>query len=124
MGVIPADVAQQLLGSIEADRLVIFAGAGLSMAPPSTVPSALRLARHTAEKYAETTLSSVPDGANENLEAQAEFFFANGLLVHLFINRLVDWEPFRRSPNRGHAAVADFLCVGPSIAPLPQMWTS
>lgn len=45
------EIAQLLLGSIDADRLAIFTGAGLSMALPSTVPSAARLAFDIAQKY-------------------------------------------------------------------------
>ena len=108
MPVISSDLAQQLLASIEADRLVIFVGAGLSMAPPSAVPSAAALARYTSQSYRDTTGVNPPLPA-DNLEAFSEFLFGNGTLVTLFINRLVNWEPFRRNHNRGHTALADFL---------------
>ena len=41
-------LAEQLLASLAAGRLVVFAGAGLSMAPPSNVPSATALAEQCA----------------------------------------------------------------------------
>jgi hypothetical protein len=72
MGIIAPDLSQQLLASIEADRLVIFAGAGLSMAHPSEVPSAAKVAAYAAKKYKDVTLGDVPGGAADNLEVLAE----------------------------------------------------
>lgn len=109
MTVIPANTAQQLLASIEADRLVIMVGAGLSMAAPSSVPSATNLAAYTSVKYTQITSSNVPSGADSNLGIFADFLFASGVLRTLFIDRLVEWEPFFRNPNDGHSALADFL---------------
>jgi hypothetical protein len=42
------DLLASLLGSIEMNRLVIFCGAGLSLAAPSTVPTATALAAKCA----------------------------------------------------------------------------
>jgi hypothetical protein len=109
MAVIETTLAQQLLASIESDRLAIFVGAGLSMSPPSAVPSAAKVARDTSEKFRQVTLTNTPIGTDSNLETLTEFFLSNNNLVSLFINRLVDWEPFRRAYNKGHKAVADFL---------------
>jgi hypothetical protein len=74
MHLIEPKLAQQLLGSIESDRLVVFAGAGLSMASPSNVPSAAKIAKDTAAKYQLITQSDVPLGGAENLEVLADFF--------------------------------------------------
>ncbi|MGD0792471.1 MAG: hypothetical protein ABR920_11940 [Terriglobales bacterium] len=109
MGIIAPELSQKLLASIETDRLVIFAGAGLSMAHPSEVPSAAKVAAYTSKKYSEVTLGDVPAGAGDNLEILAEFLLANGALSTLFIDRLVEWDAFRRAPNKGHKAIADFL---------------
>ena len=92
MPLIEATLAQKLLGSIEADRLVILAGAGLSMAPPSHVPGAADLAAAAAARFHEITLSDVPAGNEHDLALLAEFFLANNNLVSLFLNRLVEWR--------------------------------
>jgi len=42
------------------------------------------------------------------LETLSEYLFGAGH-QSLFVRNLVDWRPFRRDPNTGHQAVADFL---------------
>ena len=101
------DIAQLLLGSIEADRLAIFTGAGLSMAAPSAVPSAARLAEAIAKKYESN--GALPAGLNRaDLEQVTRLIYANNH-SELLLNKIVDWKPFRINPNSGHAAVADLL---------------
>ena len=109
MPLIESTLAHRLLGSIEADRLVILAGAGLSMAPPSHVPGATDLAGAAAARFHEITLSDVPAGSERDLALLANFFLANHNLVSLFLNRLVEWKTFHRDHNKGHLAIADFL---------------
>jgi hypothetical protein len=51
----------------------------------------------------------LPHQAEENLERLAEHFLFNSPYRSLFLERLIDWTPFRGTPNRGHIAIADFL---------------
>jgi hypothetical protein len=107
-----ADVRQRLLDSIEADRLVIFCGAGLSMAPPSNLPSAAELTNICVEKYELETGIRLPVEARADLEKLAEYFGAREELYSRFISRLVPHRRFVRAPNAGHMAAADFLVSG------------
>jgi SIR2-like domain len=106
------EVAQLLLGSILQGSLVFFCGAGLSMADPSCVPSAARLAELCADDYDRLGLRiPLPATARQNLGELAEFFFSNGQF-DLFINRLVRWYLFCGDANWGHTTIADFLTCG------------
>jgi hypothetical protein len=107
-----ADLASRLLGAIAADNLVIFCGAGLSMAPPSSIPSARQLAMNCFPKYGLSIgADALPPETREDLEAQCRFAWSRGELQKLFLDRLVDWRPFIRNPNKGHKTVADLLAV-------------
>jgi hypothetical protein len=102
-----------LLGSIEARRLVAICGAGLSMAPPSSLPSAANLARQCASKYEALTGSPVDEPTRSDLEAFARLLHGRNQLRPLLIGQYVGWEDFRARPNEGHCAVADLLlCRG------------
>ena len=107
-----AEVRTHLLASMEAGRLVILCGAGLSMAPPSSLPSAWEVAAQCYDHYAETIDPACPAEFRDDLEALAGIFVANGNLGSVFIDTLVPWSRFVRPPNPGHAAVADFLITG------------
>jgi hypothetical protein len=61
------------LDAILNDRLVLLAGAGLSMAPPSNLPSAWRLAEGARTKYAAQYGATRPP-LSYDIEEQAEFF--------------------------------------------------
>ena len=104
----PADSAR-LLASMNAGRLVILCGAGLSMAPPSSLPSAWRVAGMCFDEYQLTIDPLIDPALRDNLEALAEHFVGLNTLNAVFIEHLVPWEEFERPPNAGHAAVADFL---------------
>lgn len=97
----------RLLGAIEADTLVFLCGAGLSMAPPSLLPSALTVAQECYDIWNLT--ESLDPSLRDNLEALADHFYANGGFKSIFINRLIPWNSLVGSPNAGHAAIADFL---------------
>jgi hypothetical protein len=101
----------RLVASIQQGRLVLFCGAGLSVAPPSAVPGAVALTQQIIGEYNRRVLSPLPPAATANLEALSEYLFAGGH-QSLFVRDLVEWRPFTRNPNSGHQAVADFLTSG------------
>lgn len=102
-------VLEMLLGVIEARRLVLFAGAGLSMPQPSGLPPAWRLAREAARRHEANTEVALPDALLDDIEAQARYFDANSQLESYFLPKLIDWTGFAGQPNAGHFAVADLL---------------
>jgi NAD-dependent SIR2 family protein deacetylase len=106
-----AALLHRLVASIQQRRLVVFCGAGLSMTGPSLVPSATGLAHQCLKEYNQRALPALPATASANLETMTEHLFANGY-QSLFLHELVNWRPFRRKPNKGHEAVADFLTCG------------
>ena len=106
------DIASRLLASIHANRLVILCGAGLSMAPPSNLPSATRLAQNCAAKYSEITGQLLDNDLKTDLERLAEHFRQTNEFQRVFIQQLIPWREFRRKPNGGHEAIADFVTSG------------
>ncbi|HEX8521463.1 MAG TPA: SIR2 family protein [Tepidisphaeraceae bacterium] len=106
------DVAASLLLAIEGERLVILSGAGLSMAAPSGVPSAKALLEECVKAYEEHTTTQVPATASADIEAFARWLRSKNEFSKYFINLLIPWPVFRRDPNAGHIAIADFLCTG------------
>lgn len=114
---IPADSAR-LLASMNVGRLVILCGAGLSMAAPSSLPSAWRVAEMCFDEYQLTIDPLIDPALRDNLEALAEHFVGLNTLKAVFIEHLVPWEEFERPPNPGHAAVADFLIIKTVVAGL------
>jgi len=109
-------IITRLLASLNAGRLLMVCGAGLSMAPPSNLPSARTVAEHCFDKY---RLESDPNCdlvLRDNLEALAEHFVELNTLQSIFIEHLVPWQTFVRQPNTGHAALADFLITRAAIA--------
>ena len=92
-------------------RLVVVCGAGLSMAGPSSLPSAWQVSAACFDKHLMVDPDCDP-ALRGNLEAFAQTFVESGTLVPIFINGLVPWPLFVRPPNAGHAAIADFLVTG------------
>lgn len=111
-------VQARLLASIETGRLVIVCGAGLSMAPPSSLPSARDVAIKCFEKYRLAADPCCDPALRDDLKALADYFFALGTLKTVFLDGLVPWGDFVRPPNPGHAAVADFLISGAAAGAL------
>jgi hypothetical protein len=106
------DLKEQLLTSIQEKRLILFCGAGLSRSAPSAVPGAVDLAQQCVDKYHLAELPKpLPEGSETDLEVLCDFFFVNSL-KGFFVDRLVDWGPFRKKPNKGHTAAADLLTCG------------
>lgn len=98
------------LDAILSERLAILCGAGLSMAPPSSLPSAATLAADAKRKYDSqygATRPPLPAG----IEEQAEFFFRRGELGTVYLRTFVERDAFAGPPNPGHEAVADLLLV-------------
>lgn len=114
---LPVDKSR-LLASMKAGRLVILCGAGLSMAPPSRLPSAWRVAERCFDEYRLTIDPHIDPMLRDNLEALAEHFVGLNTLKTVFIEHLVPWSEFERPPNPGHAAVADFLITKTVVAGL------
>jgi len=108
----------RLLASMRAGRLVIFCGAGLSMAPPSNLPPAWRVAEASFDKYQLESDPTCSLSLRHDLEAFAQHFADQNTLVSVFIESLVPWDMFVRPSNLGHAAVADFLITRAAIAAL------
>lgn len=103
---------------MDAGRLVVLCGAGLSMAPPSNLPSARRVAEMCFDAYQLRVDPHIDPALRHNLEALAEHFAAQNTLKAYFIGNLVPWKEFVRPPNPGHAAVADFLITKAAAAGL------
>lgn len=103
-------IATRLLESIAANQMFILCGAGLSMAPPSSLPSAASVAQTCREQYRSELGSELDPSLGDDLESIARYFHASGTFDGLFLAKLVPWGPFRNSPpNIGHEAVADLL---------------
>ena len=97
------------LRSLLADRLSILAGAGLSMAPPSCLPSAADLAEAAKLTY-EAQFGTAPFGSD--IAEQVDYFFGRGELATIYLRTLIDKDAFAGPPNFGHTAVADLILVG------------
>jgi len=104
------DGVDLIIDSLLAQRLTVLAGAGLSMSPPSSLPSAAAIAASAKRRYGAlygATRAPLPDGIDD----QAEFFFHRGDLATFYLRTLVDTNAFAGPPNAGHSAVADLLLV-------------
>ncbi|ERM02921.1 hypothetical protein Q644_14160 [Brucella intermedia 229E] len=101
---------------MNAGRLLVVCGAGLSMAPPSSLPSAKTVAERCFDKYRLEVNPACDIGLRDNLEALAEHFVATNTLQSVFIEHLVPWPAFARPYNPGHAAIADFLLTRAAVA--------
>lgn len=106
------ETATRLMESIAANRLTILSGAGLSMAAPSSVPSAAAVARQCAESYVTQVGATIPPEVANDLERMALWFRQKHTLENLFIGQLVPWAQFNTTCNEGHNAIADFLACG------------
>jgi|SRR4030095_12384533 hypothetical protein len=106
----------RLLGSIEANRLVLLCGAGLSIPPPSDLMSAVRVSQACYDKY--QPIKTLPVGMRDNIEQLAGHFYATGEFETVFLGTLVPWNDLVGEPNPGHDAVADFLICKAAVATL------
>lgn len=101
------DAIALALDGILNNRLVLIAGAGLSMAAPSNLPSAATIAADAKIEY-DARYGNLRAPLPPGIEDQAEQFFANGELG-VYLSEFVDPDVFAAKPNAGHVAVADLL---------------
>jgi hypothetical protein len=92
------------LDSLLNDRLALLCGAGLSMAPPSSLPNAAELAAAAKQKY-DAMYGAERDPLPVGIEDQAEYFFQRGELATVYLRTLIDSNAFAGPPNQGHYAV-------------------
>ncbi len=85
MTCIPTTVAEELVQSILADRLVVFCGAGLSMAKPSLLPSAVALARLCYDAYEPLAPPEFEPGLRDDLTGLVEYFVTRKSLQTCFL---------------------------------------
>lgn len=99
-----------LLNAIETDSLVFLCGAGLSMAPPSSLPSAVRIANLCYDKR--IAVENLAPVLRDDIEGLAAVFYDRGLreFDDVFVP-LVPWNELLGMSNDGHAAIADLLTV-------------
>jgi hypothetical protein len=119
----------RLLGSIEANRLVLLCGAGLSIPEPSYLMSAVQVSRTCYDKY--LPIMALPVPMRDNVEQLAGHFYGNGEFESVFLGTLVPWNDLVGQPNKGHAAVADFLickavegALSANFDPLIEHWAN
>jgi hypothetical protein len=108
--IFPESIRTRLLGSIEAGRLVLLCGAGLSIPAPSNLMSAARVSQVCYDKYAPTM--ALPTSMRDKIDELAGYFYSTGEFESVFMGSLVPWNDLAGQPNAGHAAVADFLICG------------
>lgn len=111
-------VRERLLASMDAGRLVVLCGAGLSMAPPSSLPSAKQVAERCFDEYQSRINAEIDPALRQDLEALAEHFVGLNTLKTHFIGSVVPWAEFMRPSNPGHAAIADLLIIRAAAAGL------
>lgn len=99
------------LDAMLAGRLALLCGAGLSMAAPSSLPSAAMVAWNAKQKY-DATYGADRDPLPESIDNQAEFFFQRGELATVYLRTYIDHDVFAAEPNSGHFATADLLLTG------------
>lgn len=99
------------LDALNASRLALLCGAGLSMASPSMIPSAAALALKAKQKY-DATYGVTRPPLPPSIDDQAQFFFDRNELQTVYLTTYIDRDAFSAVPNGGHFAVADLLLVG------------
>jgi hypothetical protein len=105
--VLSTDLTTRLLGATQSDSLVFLCGAGLSIAPPSDLPSALRVSQVCYDAWVQT--EPLDPTLRDNIGNLAGHFYRRGDFKRVFIRRLVPWNEFAGVPNSAHAAVCDLL---------------
>ncbi len=109
------NLVTRLLGATETDSLLFLCGAGLSVAPPSSLPLAATVSRACYDKWIHTEVLS--PALRDNVDQLAGHFYARGDFTNIFI-QLVPWNDLVGPPNNGHAAIADLLIARAAHAAL------
>ena len=104
------DGIDKALDALLNDRLALLCGAGLSMAAPSSIPSAAQLAEKAKKKY-DATYGTERPPLPVAIDDQAQFFFAKGELYTIYLQGYIDQDAFAAQPNSGHFSIADLMLV-------------
>jgi len=119
-------IVTELLGSIEANRLMILCGAGLSIPSPSNLFPASKIAEICYDKW--RPIEVLPQPLRNDLDALAGHFHQAGHFKDRFLG-LVPWADLLGEPNLGHAAVSDLLVaraahstLSANFDPLIEFW--
>ena len=83
------------------DRLAAICGAGLSMAEPSKLPSAGTIAQSAKQKYDHIYGATAPP-LSEDIEEQAEHFYALDQLETMYLGSLIDHNTFSAPHLNAH----------------------
>jgi hypothetical protein len=126
--VLSAELTTRLLGAIETDSLMFLCGAGLSVAAPSSLLSAITVSEICYDKWQPT--EALDPALRKDVDRLAGHFHARGDFKKVFI-RLVPWNELVGCPNSGHAALADFLisraahaALSANFDPLIEFWAA
>lgn len=103
------EAVQSLITSINNQSLVFFCGAGLSMGPPSSLPSAARLVEDLEQEYQALHGRSLVGAVGNNIEQVAEWALDNPPEFQDFFLPIINSDDFFQPSNPGHETVADFL---------------
>jgi hypothetical protein len=125
--ILSARLKTRLLGSIETNSLVFLCGAGLSMAPPTSLPSAVSVSRHCYDKWVPIEL--LDPALRDDVDKLAAHFHTAGEFEKFI--KIVPWNELVGQPNKGHAAISDLLvCRGAHAAlsanfdPMIEHWAN
>lgn len=102
---LPADLRTKLLGAIETDKLMFLCGAGLSIPEPSSLPTAVSVAKICYDKWLPN--EALDPSLEWDINKLAGHFYARDDF-DVFLN-LVPWDDLAGLPNKGHAAISDLL---------------
>jgi hypothetical protein len=119
----------KFLTAIETDSLVFLCGAGLSMADPTFLPTAIQVARICYDKW--NPVEPLDPAIRDDIDKLAGHFHDKGDFEKVFISKLVPWDDLVGQPNKGHAAISDLLLTGAAHAalsanfdPMIELWAA
>jgi hypothetical protein len=92
---------------MDANRLVVLCGAGLSIPPPSSLMTAVQVANTCYDRY--RPIEVLPAAMRAQIDQLAGHFYATHQFESVFLESLVPWDELTGEPNKGHAAISDFL---------------
>src|SRR3546814_20100838 len=96
---------QVALDSLLAERLALLAGAGLSMAHPSSLPSAATIAAEAKRKYdAIHAIGRAP--LTPDIEQQTKFFFQWGEIASVYLQTRIVSNILSEPHNQGNFPIA------------------